>query len=486
MKVLLSSLPSIGIRNSYSLGLRYLASALYQAGIDVTVFEATIDLCSIKQVIIQNYDIVGLSLQSQASFNIFIETINDIKRISKDIFIIVGGHYATINYKEIINYVDYVLLGDGTISLVDLIKAIEQKKDCSNIEGIVYKKNNNIYFSFPKKSNLLNINPYIYSANKGDIYIKNEAIQLVASLGCPNNCTFCSIPAYKRATKHSQQVVFLPELVVKNIKYVIEKLNSYTFNFLDDNFFFGSKKMILEFCDILKKEEINIKWSAELRPEILFQCSDVLISSGLKYVRIGLENVSPSIQKRFKKNIDPEQVYELIKYLEKKQIFVKVYFILFDALCYCQDLILNINFMLLTGNCTFYNLVSRLIIYDFTEYDNKVKFKKASSIYGYDFYYKIIDKIYKDFLNVFSYAKYYDDIYDRIISYKNLEYLTKEDIKKIFYSKRKISNFLGKIALDIINARINNTTINFYKYKKNIKWIIDNESNYIYHFFYRI
>jgi len=143
--------------------------------------------------------------------NYDIELSKNIKEILPDSKLIVGETHSTIFYNEILKenpQIDFILKGEYEETFIELIKAINEKKDLSNIKGIVYRENGNIknnpdraliepldklpypaYDMFPLYIKDKKIdNPLIY----WDGFCQNRpAIQMHSSRGCSYRCDFC-------------------------------------------------------------------------------------------------------------------------------------------------------------------------------------------------------------------------------------------------------------------------------------------------------
>lgn len=489
MNILLISLPAISqSRASYSLGLRYLASALWENN-NVKIFESALEKnLSIYEYLLKfpkdYFSVMGISFQSQCSLEAFINCVKIIRKVNSRIFIIAGGHYASINCKNIINYVDCVIVGDGTKVFPQIIETLEKKRVFEEIRGVMYWSGERIKYNAPDYTNIATVNPYIYSANNYDKYIYKEAIQLLASSGCLNSCTFCSIPAYRKSTDNTQQVVCQVEHVIENIDFVINNFKSNIINFVDDNLFGGSVEKIKEFCDVLLKRKINIIWSAEMRLEVLEKCIDELNKSGLQFVRIGLESASVDVQKRFRKRISPIASLNLTKKLEEKGIIVQTYFIMFECFTTIGDLRENLIYMKKSGNCLYSSLTSRLYTYQDTQYYKLLEKEERikPNPYGYDFIDGIISIIFYSFLDIFSYSRYYEEIYYRLLYKVQTEYTGKRKeivLRKLVANKYSYSDNMYDMADDIIKT-INNrkfTEIFAQKYCDKVKRITDYKAN---------
>jgi len=138
----------------FPLGLSYIAGALKKQRYNLKVLDLTAlslikkqDYSEIlKQEFLKfNPDIVGITSTSPTHKNA-IQVAKIIKSI-KEVPIIKGGvhetncaFYTLKNNSEI----DYSVIGEGEITIVELVDAIINKKDLSKIEGIAYREKGEI------------------------------------------------------------------------------------------------------------------------------------------------------------------------------------------------------------------------------------------------------------------------------------------------------------------------------------------------------
>ena len=149
---------------SMPLGILSLAAMLEKDNIDVKAFDMfDMPLREIADIIIQEKpDIVGISCFTETRFAV-LTVAKLIKTINQDIKIVLGGSHATFfaeqilkNYKEI----DYIILGEGEYSFLELVKNIESKKSIENITGLAYRNGEKIIINNPVFIKELDLLPF--------------------------------------------------------------------------------------------------------------------------------------------------------------------------------------------------------------------------------------------------------------------------------------------------------------------------------------
>lgn len=191
MKILITSLNSKFIH--LNLAIRYLKKYLMVSDkINVSIEEFTINQSNdfiVKKIIMSKIDVVAFSVYI---WNVekTLEIISVIKKINKNITIIVGGpevSYDSFGVLEKNSEIDFVVMGEGEIAFNLLIQSIFKGKEFKNIEGIAYRNNNKIVVN--QKSPLLDISDLIFPYDLP--FDKNKMIYYETSRGCPYNCSYC-------------------------------------------------------------------------------------------------------------------------------------------------------------------------------------------------------------------------------------------------------------------------------------------------------
>lgn len=73
------------------------------------------------------------------------------KSVSPDSYVVVGGHHPTALPHQVMsnNAVDFVIRGEGELSLPILIQKLTQKRNPAQVPGIVYRHKDELYISAP-------------------------------------------------------------------------------------------------------------------------------------------------------------------------------------------------------------------------------------------------------------------------------------------------------------------------------------------------
>lgn len=306
--------------NSYSLGLAYLHSVIENAGYDIrtrnyNTFDYNLSFEDIKSNLINfnpEYLLMQLfTMNRVSSYKIF----ELARKLNKNVKIIIGGVHSTIMYVQLLKEfeIDYVVLGEGEETIVELLNTLDQGKDISSVKGIAYKANEVIVKNQDRELNTkLDLLPF----PKHELFVssKRKMACILTSRGCPFKCSFCCVHSISRQVYRTRSV----DSVVEEIKHIKKKFENIEVIQIADDTFTLDQKRVIELCKEIIKNNINVKFtcSARIKPANL-EMFEAMEEAGFTDIGFGLETGSKKLLKSIHKNITPEDVKETFKTLKK-------------------------------------------------------------------------------------------------------------------------------------------------------------------------
>ncbi|MBZ9577926.1 B12-binding domain-containing radical SAM protein [Patescibacteria group bacterium] len=298
------------------------------------IFDGNVEKISLSEYKdkLAQYDIIAISVISPAaSLNTEI-TIRMIKKISKDITVILGGHHATFYDRRWIQKgADIVVRREGEETFKAVIAAICNNEDLKGIKGITFKYNDEI-IATADRDHILDLDKLpipawdkLSLANyKFKLGGKGFTASIETSRGCKHKCIFCCASSMWRYSQRYKSV----ERVIKEFKYLYKR-GIDNIVIADDNF--GSNyqrdKRILEG---IISENMNVYLWMFCRADLIFNHPDFIelaVKAGLKEVIIGYESLNEEILKKYSKQIEDGMAVENFKdvYKALKQSNVLVF-----------------------------------------------------------------------------------------------------------------------------------------------------------------
>ena len=272
-------------------------------------------------------------LVAETSVPSFLQDMEILSKISKyNIKIILCGPNSLIYQPEFMRqypFIDFVLKGEYEFALLDLIKALENNSDPSKVAGILYKRGDEFLSTEERKLCAIDSLPWPHRKTLPmDKYwdlpgnIPAPSVQMLASRGCPFNCSFCLWPQvmYKGncyRARNTQDVLDEMEHLVKNMGFK-------SVYFDDDTFNIGKERM-LKFCNGLKERGLtNIPWAIMARADTMDE--EMLLEmkkSGLAAVKYGVETFNSEFISGCQKGLDISKAERMIKFT--KALGIKVH-----------------------------------------------------------------------------------------------------------------------------------------------------------------
>ncbi|MBT4162868.1 MAG: radical SAM protein [Gammaproteobacteria bacterium] len=338
---------TIGDGYVFPLGIAYVSASLKKAGINVTTVNLNhqegklVDILS--SLIEENdIDIVGTGGLSP-QYHLVRNVLKTAKDISPEIITVVGGGMITAEARiamKALEYADYGVIGEGELSAVELVQALEADapvEEIKKIEGLIIRDSGNTFSMTPSRADIEDLEAIPWADYEGfdvEKYLDLPApafgglnakrmLPMLASRSCPYNCTFCfhSLGSKYRRRSHDD---FFAELDYLTKRYDIDYLS------MADELFEPKKERVIEFCERIKP--YGLRWHADfavnnVRPEIL----PIMKEGGLDVMFFGLESADDNILVSMKKRgLTMEKMEAVLKIVTEHDIPVYGAFIFGD------------------------------------------------------------------------------------------------------------------------------------------------------------
>ncbi len=311
----------------FQTGIAYVATAMQRAGynfdiIDIQAHRHTDDQLE-KLLRQKKYDVVATG--TLVSGYKYVKNIANIARKTNPEAVIIAGNSVASSIPEYLlnnTEVDVAVKGEGEITIVNILKAIENSESLTGVRGIVFlEKGKAIDTGYEEiiadvdripypNWDLFDMDLYLshamqdvpepYPIPKEDIkpFVVNTA------RGCPFRCTFCYHVFQYSNYRHRSAESIIAEIALLHDKYGINYVN-----FFDELTFFN-KQQVRAFIDAVKLSGRTFYWNADIRSNLFTEEDAVMLKelkdAGCVSFGYSLESGSPEILQVMNKKLKVE------------------------------------------------------------------------------------------------------------------------------------------------------------------------------------
>ncbi|MCX5703115.1 MAG: radical SAM protein, partial [Candidatus Omnitrophica bacterium] len=319
-----------------ALGLAYIASTLEKHGHKVRVIEGMAEIISLGAIaeVSDSFDIVGITSISFLAI-LAHNVAKAVKERNKRTPVIMGGPHASVVPLDVLRdeNVDYVVIGEGEDTFLELVKALEEKKGVEDIKGLGYRGNGKVFLNEPRSiegnldeiplpaRHLLPMHLYRSSEVRAK---RHPALHMMTSRGCPYNCSFCSNKIMHRCKLRMHS----PQRVVEEMSILVKDYHAKEIHFWDDCFVFDANR-VFEICGLLHRKKLKIPWDCEAT---VTKVSPVLLKemrrAGCFGISYGVETGSNERLKKLNKGWqNRENIKKAISWTHKAGLRARGYFL---------------------------------------------------------------------------------------------------------------------------------------------------------------
>jgi len=279
---------------------------------------------------------VGISAMTSYQIKNGLTFARKVKNHYPDMPVVWGGwHPSLMPMQTIMNeLVDIVCIGQGEVTLPNLLEGLLEQRDLNDIPNLVYKTaegkvvQTKIEFlkAFSDTKPIERAYPYVNMESYiQPLWGNKRVVGYESSRGCPWHCKFCSI----HAVYHSQWNCLNPMRVVDGVEILKKIYSADAIHFFDNNFFVNSSR-VREISNLLRERRLNLRWDGTSVVEQFVKFNDgyldELRQSGFFRVIVGIESGDEDVLKRLNKRHTQAQVLELVEKCKRHNIMPSLSF----------------------------------------------------------------------------------------------------------------------------------------------------------------
>jgi len=263
------------------------------------------------------------------------------KKVGENIVTVAGGiHFSFVPEESLVDFpeIDYVVRGEGELTLVELIKTLNNGKKIGKIKGVSFRHNGKVIHT-PNRPLIKNLDSLPYPAyHLVEVYIKQYHFSMMAgrhtrymvlegARGCDHRCSFCTQWNHWGGMWRTKSV----KRIADEIEFLNETYGGVFLWFTDDDvkIQLRGKQLYDELRRRKCKDDIMLFFQARTdevakHPDIVKKLREV----GTYWIMCGVENDSPETLKEFKKGTKTEDAYNAMRTLNDHDIFAHAMFVI--------------------------------------------------------------------------------------------------------------------------------------------------------------
>ncbi|WP_158073284.1 B12-binding domain-containing radical SAM protein [Amycolatopsis sp. CB00013] len=355
-----------------SLGIRAIAAALYNRGVEVEVFDEVAEIDSALISALQSASLIGIGTLFTRQIPAALLLVKQARAIAPNAHITMGGQGVAFLWEQVLNDcpdLDSCCMYEGDDIVCEIWDRMLQKLPLIGISGLYVRQVGGQVEAPPRARNPvedLDSLPFVYRGTRVENYRDGHAT-MYTSRGCAAHCSFCQSGNYgNRYHKLTKWRHRSASHIVTEIEFLLT-LGITAISIVDDDFLGGDgrgRARAEEFAQLIDDRGICITFSIECRVDEIDQSIlSTLRRAGLRHVLIGIESANQFDDNLFAKKVSTEEIETAITLLRRLDIDFSAGFIMFHPLSTVDRLQENLSFMAKHKIGTYRRVTNRLELY---------------------------------------------------------------------------------------------------------------------------
>lgn len=230
-----------------------------------------------------------------------------------------GYHVKNLPLEALNNNIDIVVMGEGEITICNLLRAFEDGHPIDDIPGISFLRDGQM-ITTPKQELISNLDSLAFPDFALVRYAKIKIYPVGRTRGCNMQCEFCAVKDRARCSS--------PEWMMAQLAYLVETRKARQFFDVSDHFIASGVDDAINFCNLLtayqKRMKIRIKMTVQIRLSDA-KHEELLIAmkkSGIQHVCIGIESCIDEELLTMRKGYREKDILEWINTYHKHGFFI--------------------------------------------------------------------------------------------------------------------------------------------------------------------
>lgn len=264
-----------------------------------------------------------------------IRTLEMAKAVNPAVITILGGSHPTFMYEEVLKSsqaVDYIVCGEGEVTLSELLTALEAGDDPAIVPGIAFRRGEQIVKTakrclmgsiddLPAAWGLLDWDDYTYFVMPG-----SRLGAIGTSRGCNHDCAFCSQQRLWERSWRARD----PQKVAEEVEHLHATYGVNVF-LITDEYPTKDRERWESFLDLMIARGLPISFLMETRIPDILRDRDIMWKyrkAGVIHICIGVESADQEALRLIGKDSNVEEAKQAIDSIREQGIVAEASFIL--------------------------------------------------------------------------------------------------------------------------------------------------------------
>ena len=319
MRILLVSYDNGSYMTRFPSGLAYIASALQKEGYYVRVYDQDIhhypDEHLTKYLDDHCFDVVGVGvIGGYYQYRKLLSLSKAINKSKNRPFFVIGGHGPSPEPEYFLKktQADVAVIGEGEVTIVNLLKAVEDKTSLAYVDGIAFRQGEEVTVN-PRQTLIANIDDITmpaYNLFNMDCYRLARGVHtdptdfvmnMLSGRGCKFECNFCY--RMDKGIRIRSNESIMEEINMLNADYRINYFQFY------DELLMTSQARAIDLSEAIIKNGLKIKWYCNGR--LNYATEDVIKAmkaAGCEFINYGIECFDDQILINMNKALNTKQI----------------------------------------------------------------------------------------------------------------------------------------------------------------------------------
>jgi anaerobic magnesium-protoporphyrin IX monomethyl ester cyclase len=324
MRILLVVYDNDSYIHFFPQGLAYIAAVLLREGHAVEIYNQDVhhypENHLLRYLNKEKFDVIGLSfIAGYYQYKKVLKISEIINQSQNRPFYIIGGHGPTPDPEYFFKKTgaDAIVMGEGEITIVELLDALKNKKEFHHIKGVAFRDGDKVIINerrpliediddIPFPAYELFPMEYYRLLREPNCSNTDFVMVMLSGRGCTFRCNFC----------YRMDKSFRP----RSSEHIIEEINFLKANYgityiaFSDELFMSSRNRTIELCNDFIKHKLNIRWDCNGRLNYASKgVLNLMKKAGCVFINYGIEAMDDQILKNMNKALTTRQIIKGIE-----------------------------------------------------------------------------------------------------------------------------------------------------------------------------